>query len=137
MDLHQALAVVDVATNATLDLADPRYVREAAPIAMILVSPITIEAPDSPSGTRIKPIELPGGSHLEIPIPAWSVCILAVHAGFCLTGTDGESPDAHAGQVVIYRRRNRDSAMILVAGPDGCRATLLIAPALDRNHIRR
>jgi hypothetical protein len=55
-----------------------------------------------------------------------------IHDGFCLTGTDGESPDVHAGQCVVYRRRNRDSSVILVAGPDGCRATVAMAPSANR-----
>ena len=73
------------------------------------------------------PVRLDPGRHVELDIPAWSASVVVVHRGFCLSGTDGESPDIHAGEAAIYRRRSKTSPMILVAGPDGCQATLVVA----------
>lgn len=124
MDLHQAFRILTVPANGIVSLEHPDLAREAAPLETIRVEQGAVAVEPMTESVKAEEIDLGPGKHLEFAVPAWSACVLVVHDGFCLTGTDGESPDAHAGQCVVYRRRNRDSAVILVAGPEGCRATL-------------
>jgi len=125
MDLHQAFRILDVPANGLVSLRDPDLEREAAPLERIRVAGGKVAVEPMTESVNTWPVDLAPGRHIEIALRAWSPCIAVIHDGFCLTGTDGESPDAHAGRCVVYRRRNRDSAVILVAGPDGCRATVV------------
>lgn len=131
MDLHQAYKILAIPTDGIVSLTDSDIALEAAPLVGFAVESNSIVMAQRPEGTLIGAIGLPPGKHIEMEVPAWNACVLVVHDGFCLTGTDGESPDAVAGQCVVYRRRNRDSALILVAGPEGCIASLVMAPSID------
>lgn len=131
MDLHQAFRILAVPDDGIVCLRDPEFAREASPLERIRVEGGSVEIEPMTESVKMRAVDLDPGKHLEIHVPAWSACVLAVHDGFCLTGIDGESPDASAGACVVYRRRNRDSAVILVAGPEGCRATLVIAAGTD------
>lgn len=131
MDLHEAFRILPVPADGRIALSDPELAREASPLRAIGVAGGTVLPDPLTESVKIVPADLAPGRHLEIPVPAWSACVAAIHDGFCLTGVDGESPDAHAGSCVVYRRRNRDSAVILVAGPDGCRATLAVAAGTE------
>jgi hypothetical protein len=127
VDLHQAHRILAVSADGIVSLRDPDIAREAAPLESIRLENGSVAVEPMTESVKMEPVELGPGKHLEFAVPAWSAVVLAVHDGFCLTGTDGESPDAHVGRCVVYRRRNRDSAVILVAGPEGCRATLATA----------
>ncbi len=130
MDLHQSCRILSIPSTGKVVLDDLEVAREASPIRELMISTDSVAASELIENLRIETIVWKGGVHGEFTIPAWSASVLVVHDGFCLTGTDGESPDAHAGQVVVYRRRNRNSAIILAAGPNGFRATLIIAPMI-------
>lgn len=127
MNLHQAFRILAVPDDGIVSLRDPELAREASPLERIRLARGSVTIEPMTESVKMRAVDLGPGKHLEIPVVAWSSCVLVVHDGFCLTGTDGESPDALAGTCVVYRRRNRDSAVILVAGPDGCRATLAMA----------
>jgi redox-sensitive bicupin YhaK (pirin superfamily) len=131
VDLHQAFRILALPDDGILPLRDGELAREASPLERVVVAAGSAAVEPMTESVEIRAVDLGPGKHVEVPVPAWSACALAVLDGFCLTGIDGESPDAHAGQCVVYRRRNRDSAVILVAGPDGCRATLAIAAGTD------
>jgi hypothetical protein len=130
MDLHQAFKILPIPGDGIVSLTESDLAYEAAPLVGFAVMPNSVHFATRPEGTLIGSLGLAPGKHIEVEVPAWNACVLVVHEGFCLTGTDGESPDAHAGQFVVYRRRNRDSAMILVAGPEGCIASLITAPSV-------
>lgn len=127
MDLHQAFRILAVPDDGIVSLREPELAREASPLERIRVEAGSVAIEPMTESVKKRMVELGPGKHLEISVPAWDACVLAVHDGFCLTGVDGESPDAPAGSCVVYRRRNRESSVILVAGPEGCRATLVTA----------
>jgi hypothetical protein len=131
MDIHQTYRILQVPGDGIVSLTDPDIAAEVAPLVGFAVTANSVKFARKPEGTLIGSLGLAPGKHIEIEVPAWSACILVVHDGFCLTGTDGESPDARVGQYAIYRRRNRDSALILVAGPEGCIASLITTPTAD------
>jgi len=131
MDLHQAYRIFPVPSDGIVSLTDSDIALEAAPLVGFSVRSNSVVFAQKPEGTLVGSLGLAPGKHIEIEVPAWNACVLVVHDGFCLTGTDGESPDARAGQCAVYRRRNRDSALILVAGPEGCIASLVTAPSGD------
>lgn len=83
----------------------------------------SVPEPVEVSDIRLGPGEL--GIH---PVAPWSRALLRADAGFCLTGTDGESPELHAGSFCLYRVRNRPSEIVLVAGPGGFEGRLFLAP---------
>lgn len=125
MDLHQEYRILTIPADGIVELREPEMARQAAPLHRVLVGSESVTC--DPSTDLVHLLDLSPGRHIEFAVPAWTACVLVVADGFCLTGTDGESPDAHAGQCVVYRRRNRDSAVILVAGPKGCRGSLILA----------
>lgn len=127
MDLHQAFRILRLPDDGELRFLEPAIARETAPLRGLTVGAKSVTCEIDAPCQKLLSIRLDGGRHLEMDVPAWSACALVVHDGFCLTGTDGESPDAHPGQVAVYRRRNKDSSLILVAGPQGCHATLVMA----------
>jgi hypothetical protein len=116
-----------------VSLRDPELAREAGPLERIRVEGKVLFAEPMTDSVVLVGVDLRPGKHVEFPVSAWSACALVVHDGFCLSGTDGESPDAHAGRCVVYRRRNRDSSVVLVAGPEGCRATMAVARGMGRS----
>jgi len=133
MDLHQAFRILPVPADGIVSLLDPALAREAAPLERIRVERNILLVEPMTDSVVLLDLDLRPGKHVEVAVPGWSACALVVHDGFCLSGTDGESPDAHAGRCVVYRRRNRDSSVILVAGPEGCRATVVTARGMSRS----
>ena len=128
MDLHQAFRILKTTPGGIVSLEELELAREASPLAKLVVEADSVTVDKALEGLRIETIGRQTGGFLEVTVPAWSACLLVIHSGFCQTGTDGDSPDANTGDLVIYRRRNRNSAMVLAAGPDGFKATLIIAP---------
>ncbi|MBK8800623.1 MAG: hypothetical protein IPN71_00925 [Fibrobacteres bacterium] len=81
-----------------------------------------------PPGASLVEVELAAGKWKEFPVPAWTQVLLWVEKGMCLSNPDGEEPDVPEGFACLFRIRNRDSAVFLVAGPEGCRGKLILVP---------
>ena len=129
MDLHEACRSGAVPPDGIVSLENAVLAREAAPLRRVRIRDGGVESEPLTDSVQILPVVLEPGRHREIPVPAWAASVLVAHDGFCLSGTDGECLEAHPGSWLLYRRRNRASAIVLVAGPRGCRATLVLAEA--------
>ena len=129
MDLHEACRRGAVPPDGIVSLEEPVLAREAAPLRGVRIRDGRVDPDSLTDSVYLLPVDLEPGRHCEIPVPAWAASVLVAHDGFCLSGTDGECLEAHPGSWLLYRRRNRASAIVLVAGPRGCRATLVVAEA--------
>lgn len=107
-----------------------RILRPSEREAWGLVGPLALWSPPAPAPEPVQTlvVDLAPGKWCETPVPAWAQVVLWVDQGLCLPNPDGEEPDVVAGTGCLYRQRNRDSAVFLVAGPGGCQGRLLLAP---------
>jgi hypothetical protein len=127
MDLHQALRILSPSSDGRIDLTDPVLAFHADPLTEF---DITSDRPTGTTSTLELRIRAEGME--EIDVPAWSAAILLGLDGFCLSGTDGDAPEVHAGDVCLYLRRNRPSRIDLVAGPEGFRGRLFLGTSEAR-----
>ena len=127
MDLHQAFRILAPDPEGRIDLLEPVLAFHADPLTEFVLSA------KAPAGTtETVEIDLAGEAMREIPVPAWSAALLATLNGFCLSGTDGDAPEVHPGDVCLYLRRNRPSRIDLVAGPEGFRGRLFLGASAAR-----
>ena len=127
MDIHQAFRILSPESDGRIDLTDPVLGFHAAPLTDFDL------AAESPAGTTSTlDLRVRAGAMEEIDIPAWSAAMLLCLDGFCLSGTDGDAPEVHAGEVCLYLRRNRPSRIDLVAGPEGFRGRLFLGASPAR-----
>jgi hypothetical protein len=127
LDLHQALSILAPGSDGRIDLRDPVLAFHAEPLTEFEVASGSFAGASSTLDLRISPEAMK-----EIPVPAWSAALLWGVDGFCLSGTDGDAPEVHAGAACLYLRRNRPSRIDLVAGPEGFRGRLFLGESSPR-----
>jgi len=127
VDLHQAFRILSPGSDGRIDFRDPALALHADPLTEFDFTA------DSPAGaTSTLELRLAPQAMEEIHVPAWSAaCLLGVE-GFCLSGTDGDAPEVHTGDVCLYLRRNRPSRIDLVAGPEGFGGRLFLGASSPR-----
>lgn len=121
MDLHQSFRILTPGPEGRISFGLPPLAFHAHPL-----SEFDAASGSLPEASSILDLVLAPQAMEEIPIPAWSASFLWGLAGFCLSGTDGEAPEVHAGTGCLYLRRNRSSHLDLVAGPDGFEGILFL-----------
>jgi len=121
MDLHQAFRILTPGPEGRISFGAPPLDFHAHPLDGFDAATGIVSRATSTLELRLAPQTM-----REIPVEAWSAVFLWASAGFCLSGTDGDAPEIHAGTGCLYLRRNRPSHLDLVSGPDGFHGTLFL-----------